>query len=40
MASIRKEVLIQARPKDAWEALRDWGFPDARIAELRDDGCL
>jgi polyketide cyclase/dehydrase/lipid transport protein len=27
MASIRKEILIDARPEDVWAALRDWGQP-------------
>lgn len=31
MASIRKEILIEARPEDAWEALRDWGAPHERL---------
>ena len=27
MASIRKEILIDASPEDVWTALRDWGAP-------------
>lgn len=32
MASIRKEVMIDARPDDAWAALRDWGALHQRLA--------
>ena len=32
MASIRKEVLIDARPEDVWAALRDWGALHERLA--------
>ena len=31
MASIRKEILIDARPGDAWAALRDWGGVHERL---------
>ena len=31
MASIRKEILIDARPEDVWEALRDWGAVRQRL---------
>lgn len=31
MASIRKEILINSSPEDAWEALRDWGAPHERL---------
>jgi Polyketide cyclase / dehydrase and lipid transport len=31
MASIRKEVLIDARPDDVWDALRDWGALHERL---------
>lgn len=31
MASIRKEILIDARPADAWDALRDWGAIHERL---------
>ena len=31
MASIRKEILIDARPEDVWEALRDWGAAHQRL---------
>jgi hypothetical protein len=32
MASIRKEVMIDARPDDVWAALRDWGALHQRLA--------
>jgi Polyketide cyclase / dehydrase and lipid transport len=32
MASIRKEILIDARPDDVWEALRDFGAVHERLA--------
>jgi Polyketide cyclase / dehydrase and lipid transport len=32
MASIRKEILVDARPDDVWDALRDFGAVDERIA--------
>jgi hypothetical protein len=32
MASIRKEIAIDARPEDAWAALRDWGALHERLA--------
>lgn len=32
MASIRKEVLIDATPEDVWDALRDWGAIHRRLA--------
>jgi hypothetical protein len=31
MASVRKEVVIQAEPDDVWAALRDWAFPHTRL---------
>jgi hypothetical protein len=31
MASIRKEILIDARPEDVWAALRDWGALHQRL---------
>lgn len=31
MASIRKEILIDARPEDVWAALRDWGAVHQRL---------
>jgi polyketide cyclase/dehydrase/lipid transport protein len=31
MASIRKEILIEVRPEDAWVALRDWGAVHRRL---------
>jgi uncharacterized protein YndB with AHSA1/START domain len=31
MASIRKEISIDAEPEDVWEALRDWGAPHQRL---------
>jgi carbon monoxide dehydrogenase subunit G len=31
MASVRKEILIDARPDDVWAALRDWGAPHERL---------
>ena len=31
MASIRKEVLIDAPPEDVWDALRDWGAIHRRL---------
>lgn len=45
MASIRREVSINARPDDVWDALRDWGAPHQRLVpgfvvatELDDEG--
>ena len=32
MASIRKEILIDARPGDVWDALRDFGAVHERLA--------
>ena len=32
MASIRKEILIDARPEDVWDALRDFGAVHERLA--------
>ena len=32
MASVRKEILIDAIPEDAWAALRDWGAVHRRLA--------
>jgi uncharacterized protein YndB with AHSA1/START domain len=31
MASIRKEISIDARPEDVWSALRDWGAIHERL---------
>ncbi len=31
MASIRKEILIDAPPEDVWDALRDWGAIHRRL---------
>jgi len=31
MASIRKEISIDARPEDVWAALRDWGALHERL---------
>jgi hypothetical protein len=31
MASVRKEILIDANPDDAWAALRDWGAVHERL---------
>jgi polyketide cyclase/dehydrase/lipid transport protein len=31
MASIRKEILVDARPEDVWDALRDWGGIHERL---------
>lgn len=31
MATIRTEVLIEARPEYVWSALRDWGSPHERL---------
>jgi hypothetical protein len=31
MACIRKEILIDTRPSDAWAALRDWGAVHERL---------
>jgi uncharacterized protein YndB with AHSA1/START domain len=43
MASIRKEISIDAPPERVWEALRDWGAPHRRlvpgfVVEARLDG--
>src|SRR4051794_7865092 len=32
MASIHKEILIDASPGDVWDALRDWGALHERLA--------
>jgi carbon monoxide dehydrogenase subunit G len=32
MASIRKEILIKARPEDVWDAVRDVGAVHTRLA--------
>jgi hypothetical protein len=32
MASVHKEVVIDARPEDVWDALRDWGALHERLA--------
>ena len=31
MASVRSEILIEARPEDVWAALRDWGAVHRRL---------
>jgi Polyketide cyclase / dehydrase and lipid transport len=31
MASIHKEILVQASPEDVWDALRDWGALHERL---------
>ena len=31
MASIRKEILVEASPEHVWAALRDWGAPHERL---------
>jgi uncharacterized protein YndB with AHSA1/START domain len=31
MASVRKEILIDAAPDDVWAALRDWAGPHERL---------
>lgn len=31
MASVRKEIVIDARPEDVWAALRDWGAVHERL---------
>jgi hypothetical protein len=31
MASVRKEILIDANPDDVWSALRDWGAVHERL---------
>ncbi len=31
MAGIHKEILIDARPEDVWDALRDWGALHERL---------
>jgi hypothetical protein len=31
MAHIRKEISIDARPEDVWDALRDWGALHTRL---------
>jgi carbon monoxide dehydrogenase subunit G len=31
MATIRKEVMIEASPEDVWAALRDWGAAHERL---------
>jgi uncharacterized protein YndB with AHSA1/START domain len=31
MASIRKEIVIEASPDQVWAALRDWGAPHERL---------
>ena len=32
MASIRREMLVDADPKDVWDAIRDYGAPHKRLA--------
>ena len=31
MASVRKEIVIDAAPEDVWDALRDWGEVHRRL---------
>jgi uncharacterized protein YndB with AHSA1/START domain len=31
VATIRKEILIQAKPEEVWDALRDWGALHTRL---------
>jgi len=31
MASVRKEIVIDASPDDVWAALRDWGAVHQRL---------
>jgi uncharacterized protein YndB with AHSA1/START domain len=31
MASIRKEIVVEASPEHVWAALRDWGAPHERL---------
>lgn len=43
MASIHKEIMINARPDEVWAALRDWGAPHQRlvpgfVVDTRIDG--
>lgn len=43
MASIHKEIEIDARPEDVWDALRDWGAIHQRlvpgfVVDVRLDG--
>ncbi len=41
MASIRKEILIQASPAEVWAAVRDWGSLHQRLAPgFAVDVCL
>ena len=39
MASIRCQVVIDADPDDVWDALRDWGALDERLAAGFVTGC-
>jgi hypothetical protein len=32
MATVTKEILLDCHPDEAWEALRDWGAVDRRLA--------
>ena len=32
MASIRREIVVEARPEQVWAAVRDWGAPHKRLA--------
>lgn len=32
MASIRREILVEARPADVWDAIRDVGAVHTRLA--------
>ena len=32
MASIRREITVEARPDEVWDALRDWGALHERLA--------
>jgi hypothetical protein len=43
MASIRREIVVEARPEDVWAALRDFGAPHERlvpgfVVDLRVEG--
>ncbi|HEY1276828.1 MAG TPA: SRPBCC family protein [Thermoleophilaceae bacterium] len=44
MGSVRKQILIDARPEDAWDAIRDFGAVHERVVpgfvvDTRMDGC-
>lgn len=41
MASIRKQVLIEASPDDVWDAVRDWGALHERLVPgFVTDACV